>query len=202
MVQRGRAAVGSPTRIRGVVEPVVVRSGYELEHLTLSRAGRRHVVRVIVDSDQGINLDDVATLSRAISVAMDEAERSGGDLTAGEYTLEVSSPGIDRPLTQPRHWRRNVGRLIKVKVGERQVSGRLIAADASGVQLDLDGERLDAAYGDLGPGRVQIDFSRVAALPDDEAAAAVDAADEDEAGDEAGDETAYEFEDEEGEDEE
>ena len=82
----------------------------------VSRAGRRHVVRVIVDADGGINLDAVADVSRAVSAALDAAEEAGGDILAGEYQLEVSSPGVDRPLTLPRHWRRNVGRLVKVTV--------------------------------------------------------------------------------------
>ena len=103
-------------RLRGVIEPVVTAAGYDLEELTVSRAGRRHVVRVIVDGDAGVNLDAVAEVSRAVSRALDEAEEASGDLVAGEYQLEVSSPGVDRPLTEPRHWRRNAGRLVKVGV--------------------------------------------------------------------------------------
>src|ERR1700759_4372206 len=99
-------------RVRGVVEPVIIAAGYDLEDLGLSRAGRRHVLRVLVDRDGGINLDDVAVVSREISSALDAAEETGGDLIAGEYQLEVGSPGVDRPLTLPRHWRRNIGRLV------------------------------------------------------------------------------------------
>jgi ribosome maturation factor RimP len=174
VTQRGRTSAGRPSgpqtraRLRAAVESAVRPAGYDLEELTVSRAGRRHVVRVIVDGDGGVSLDTVADLSRAISVALDEAEESGGELTPGEYTLEVSSPGIDRPLTQPRHWRRNVGRLVKVKAGDRAVTGRILAADDDGVELDVDGERRAVKHGDLGPGRVQVDFSRVAELPDAE----------------------------------
>ncbi|MFK3980289.1 ribosome maturation factor RimP [Micromonospora sp. NPDC050397] len=103
-------------RLRAVIEPVVTAVGYDLEDVSVARAGRRHVVRIIVDGDGGINLDAVAEVSRAISAALDLAEETGGDLVAGEYQLEVSSPGVDRPLTLPRHWRRNVGRLVKVTV--------------------------------------------------------------------------------------
>jgi len=170
MARGGRTAVGSPARLRAVVEPVVRDAGYDLEDLKVSRAGRRAVVRVVVDSDHGVNLDAVATVSRAVSRALDEAERSGGELIAGEYTLEVSSPGIDRPLTLPRHWRRNVGRLVKVRAGERQVTGRVISADEHGVALDVAGERLAVAYPDLGPGRVQLELTRLPELTDEEAA--------------------------------
>lgn len=156
----GRDTV-SPSRLRAMVQPVLDQAGYDLEELTVSRAGRRHLVRVVVDGDD-VSLDDVAVLSRAISAALDAAEESGGMLTPGEYTLEVSSPGIDRPLTLPRHWRRNVGRRVQVKAGDRLVTGRVLAADDGGVALEVDGERLAVGYADLGPGRVQVDLSRSA----------------------------------------
>ncbi len=92
-----------------MVEPVVGAAGYDLEDLTVSRAGRRHVVRVLVDGDGGLDLDAVADVSRAVSARSTPPRRRGGEIVAGEYQLEVSSPGVDRPLTLPRHWRRNVG---------------------------------------------------------------------------------------------
>jgi ribosome maturation factor RimP len=140
-------------RVLTVIEPVVQAAGYDLEEIGLSRAGRRHVLQVLVDKDGGINLDDVALVSRAISQALDEAEESGGEVLAGEYQLEVGSPGVDRPLTQPRHWRRNVGRLVAVS----GLTGRVTAADENGITLD---DRV-IAYADLGPGKVQIEFKRL-----------------------------------------
>ena len=140
-------------RVVEVIEPVVTAAGYDLEEVGLSRAGRRHVVRVLVDADGGINLDGVAVVSRAISDALDAAEEAGDEVLAGEYQLEVSSPGVDRPLTQPRHWRRNVGRLVAVN----GLTGRLTAADDDGIVLD---DR-EIRYADLGPGKVQIEFKRL-----------------------------------------
>ncbi|RKR90800.1 ribosome maturation factor RimP [Micromonospora pisi] len=179
-------------RLRAVIEPVVTAAGYDLEDVSVSRAGRRHVVRIIVDGDSGINLDAVADISRAISAALDLAEESGGDLVAGEYQLEVSSPGVDRPLTLPRHWRRNVGRLVKVtatgagqpapeqrspeaasesrRSAERQITGRVVAADDEWVRFDLDGRTTEWAYADLGPGRVQVEFSRLEEVADEDLA--------------------------------
>ncbi|MFI6759512.1 ribosome maturation factor RimP [Micromonospora sp. NPDC050417] len=179
-------------RLRAVIEPVVTAAGYDLEDVSVSRAGRRHVVRIIVDGDQGINLDAVADISRAISAALDLAEETGGDLVAGEYQLEVSSPGVDRPLTLPRHWRRNVGRLVKVttsgtgqpapeqrlseaasesrRSAERQITGRVVAADDEWVRFDLDGRTTEWAYADLGPGRVQVEFSRLDEVADEDLA--------------------------------
>jgi ribosome maturation factor RimP len=144
-------------RVRAVIEPVISAAGYDLEDLHLSRAGRRHLVRVLVDADGGINLDGVAVISREISTALDEAEESGGELLAGEYQLEVSSPGVDRPLTLPRHWRRNVGRLVAVN----GLTGRVTAADDDRVVLDSDGVVREIRYSDLGAGKVQIEFKRL-----------------------------------------
>ncbi|SCE94938.1 ribosome maturation factor RimP [Micromonospora carbonacea] len=168
-------------RLRAVIEPVVNGAGYDLEDVSVSRAGRRHVVRVIVDADGGISLDAVADVSRAVSAALDAAEESGGDILAGEYQLEVSSPGVDRPLTLPRHWRRNVGRLVKVTVraglpgqraeqpaGDRQVTGRVVEADDERVVLETDSGRAEFAHAELGPGRVQVEFHRLDEVADDE----------------------------------
>jgi ribosome maturation factor RimP len=144
-------------RVRAVIEPVVAAAGYDLEELTLSRAGRRHLLRILVDADGGITLDDVAVVSREISAALDAADEVDGDVLAGEYQLEVGSPGVDRPLTAPRHWRRNVGRLVTV--GGR--TGRVLAADDQGIVLDTDGRAIELSYTELGPGRVQIEFTRL-----------------------------------------
>jgi ribosome maturation factor RimP len=171
---------GQRARMRAVVEPVLAASGYDLEALSVKRVGRRHLVRVIVDGDDGVNLDTVAELSRDISAALDAAEESGGDLVAGEYELEVSSPGVDRPLTLPRHWRRNAGRLVKVTVADRSVVGRVTAADEAGIELDVEGQPRRLEYAQLGPGRVQIEFTRLTELADDE----LDEIDDEEGGDE------------------
>ncbi|WP_229401142.1 ribosome maturation factor RimP [Micromonospora okii] len=183
---RGAERVGAPrgdlaarrARLRAVIEPVVAAAGYDLEDVAVSRAGRRHVVRVIVDADGGIGLDAVAEVSRAVSAALDAAEESSGDILAGEYQLEVSSPGVDRPLTLPRHWRRNVGRLVKVTArgdgqagqpaGDRQVTGRVVEADDERVVLEAESGRAEFRHAELGPGRVQVEFHRLDEIADDE----------------------------------
>lgn len=172
MTQRGRTTpprrAGDRTpqprvsreRVAAVVQPVVAGAGYDLEDLGVSRAGRRHVVRVTIDGDRGVSLDDIADVSRAVSAALDAAEEAEGDLLPGEYELEVSSRGVDRPLTLPRHWRRNIGRLVKVSAAGRQVTARVKAAGDEGVTLDVDGTVQEVAHADLGPGRVQLEFTR------------------------------------------
>jgi ribosome maturation factor RimP len=114
-------------------------------------------VRVLVDTDGGIRLDDVAVVSREISAALDEAEETGGEVLVGEYQLEVGSPGVDRPLTEPRHWRRNRGRLVAVN----GLTGRVADVDDTGVVLDVDGVPRSLTFAELGPGRVQIEFKRL-----------------------------------------
>ena len=161
--------VAAKARVRAVIEPVVVAAGFDLEDVNLSRAGRRHVVRVLVDADGGISLDDVAVVSREISQALDTADETQGEVLAGEYQLEVGSPGVDRPLTLPRHWRRNVSRLVTVTVAGRSLTGRVTAADDTGVVLDVDAEAHRLPYAELGPGKVQIEFKRLdeAVFPDE-----------------------------------
>src|SRR5580700_1422593 len=143
-------------KIAEVIEPVVTAAGMDLESVRVTAAGRRRVLRVVVDSDHGVSLDDAADVSREISVLLD-ASNALGDVP---YTLEVSSPGVDRPLTEPRHWRRARGRLVRVKVaGEGSVEGRVLAADADGVTLGIvsngqaGGERR-FPHADLGAGSV------------------------------------------------
>jgi len=168
--------VAAKARLRAVIEPVVAAAGFDLEDVSLSRAGRRHVVRVLVDADGGINLDDVAVVSREVSAALDEAEESGGELLAGEYQLEVGSPGVDRPLTLPRHWRRNITRLVAVN----GLTGRVTEADDDGIVLDVDGDVRALTYAELGPGKVQIEFKRMNEVEFDDDPGDDDVADDEE----------------------
>jgi ribosome maturation factor RimP len=156
-------------QLRTLVEPVIASEGLDLEDVNVSRVGRRYLVRITVDADGGINHDELSDVSQAISTALDEVEQRTGDLTPGAYTLELSSPGIDRPLTLPRHWRRNQGRLVAVKVAGRQLNARVVAVAADGVSLDVvGGGRVEATFAELGSGRVQVEFARLAELTDEE----------------------------------
>ena len=155
---RQAAAGGSPEiegRIADVIGPVIAAAGMDLESVRVSAAGRRRLLRVVVDSDRGVSLDDAATISRKLSAALD-ATPVMGDFP---YTLEVSSPGVDRPLTDPRHWRRAVGRLVQVTAEDAgSISGRVVAADADGVTLVVEGDRRRFDYTALGAGAVQVEF--------------------------------------------
>jgi ribosome maturation factor RimP len=149
----------SNERLAALIEPVVAAVGMDLESVRVTIAGRRRLLRVVVDSDHGVSLDDAADVSRDVSAALDAANALG----EMPYTLEVSSPGVDRPLTAPNHWRRAAGRLVRVKVtGEGPVEGRVVAADSGGMTLDVAGTQRRFEYGDMGAGAIQIEFGRVA----------------------------------------
>jgi len=148
-------------KVAGVLRPVV--TPLELESVELRTVGRRLVLRVLVDSDHGVTLDEVAVASRAVSDALDASDVLGDE----PYTLEVSSPGVDRPLTEPRHWRRSVSRLVAVTLRDgREITGRVLSATDSEVELEVNTKgrisRTTVALADVAKAVVQVEFSRVA----------------------------------------
>ncbi|MGH8962166.1 MAG: ribosome maturation factor RimP [Jatrophihabitantaceae bacterium] len=161
----GSSAAKAREHLLETLRPVVEAIGYDLEDVTVTAAGRRSLVRVSVDADGGIDLDAVAAVSRQISDALDRDE-IGGAAFAGPYVLEVSSPGVDRPLVEQRHWRRARGRLVQVPVGDKTVTGRVQAVSDKGVTFDVDGSEREIAWSDLGRGRVQVEFNRAHAEED------------------------------------
>lgn len=151
----------SATRLTEVLAPVVATTGADLENVDVSKAGKRSVVRVVVDRDGGVSMDDVADVSRVVSDALDQLDEAEPGALGPSYVLEVTSPGVDRPLSAPRHWRRNVGRLVTVAFREgANVTGRLVAADEQTLTLDVEGEQRTVALADVVRGTVQVEFSR------------------------------------------
>jgi ribosome maturation factor RimP len=131
--------------------------GLDLESVELTPAGKRRILRVAVDKDGGVTLDDVADATREVSRVLDESDVMGEQ----PYTLEVTSRGVDRPLTLPRHWRRNADRLVKVSLaGGENLTGRIVSSDDRTVELDVDGTRREVAYADVAKALVQIEFNR------------------------------------------
>ena len=150
------------TRLASLLRPVLEAAGADLEDLSVSPAGRRRVVRVVVDRDGGVSLDDVAELSRLLSEALDDVEAREPALLGGAYVLEVSSPGVDRPLTEPRHWRRNVGRLVRAVLRDgTDVTGRVLRLDGEAVVLDVDGTERVLPLTEVARGLVQVEFGRL-----------------------------------------
>jgi ribosome maturation factor RimP len=151
----------SAARLSELLAPAISAAGADLEDLSVSKAGKRSVVRVLVDRDGGVSLDDVADLSRVVSDALDALDEQDPSALGPSYVLEVSSPGVDRPLTEPRHWRRNVSRLVTATLRDGSTAtGRVTAADDDAVTLDVDGTERVLPYGDVARGAVQVEFSR------------------------------------------
>ncbi|KRF17901.1 ribosome maturation factor RimP [Nocardioides sp. Soil797] len=131
--------------------------GLDVEAVEITPAGKRRVLRVAVDKDGGVTLDDVAEATREIERVLDGSDVMGEH----PYTLEVTSRGVDRPLTLPRHWRRNEDRLVKVSlVEEGELEGRISSSTDTSVALDVDGSIQEIAYADISKAKVQIEFNR------------------------------------------
>ena len=150
-------------RVRSVLEPAVRAVGLELEDIELRTVGRRLVLRVLVDSDRGVTLDEVAAASQSVSDVLDSSDALGDE----QYTLEVSSPGVDRPLTEPRHWRRSTGRLVAVTLRSGPpVTGRVVEVSDDAVALEVADRgrtsRTRVALSDVARAVVQVEFTRVA----------------------------------------
>ncbi len=159
-----RSDTGRHDQVVALLTPPVRATGLELEDVELRTVGRRLVVRVLVDSERGVSLDEVASAAHIVSELLD-----GSDVFGVEpYTLEVSSPGVDRPLTLPRHWRRNIGRLVALTLTDgQQVAGRITSLSDTEVELELDTKgrksRRTVAYAGIAKALVQVEFSRAAA---------------------------------------
>jgi ribosome maturation factor RimP len=146
--------VATSERIAQLVEPILHDRGAELYDVELTGA----TVRVLVEREGGVALDDLEHLSKEISGVLDDA-----DPMPDRYFLEVSSPGLERPLRQARHFRSAIGTTVKIKTkphveGERRVDGELIAADDAGCTVATAGGPRTLAYGDIDRARTVFEW--------------------------------------------
>ncbi|HKU29264.1 ribosome maturation factor RimP [Arthrobacter sp. NyZ413] len=170
------------SRLRDLLEPAVVANRLYLEDVAIQVAGSHRVVHVVIDLPQeetgGVSLDVIADVSRALSDVMDNDPQAD----SRPYDLEVSSPGVGRPLTEPRHWHRARGRMVKVNVIQGDnVTGRIQSVDDEGVTLvpeqevkkgtkPKQGEPVKIPFDRIRQGKVEVEFSHLheAGLEDDE----------------------------------
>lgn len=155
--------------------PLLAEHGLELETVDVVPAGKRRLLRIVVDGDgpqgDGPLLDDIAAATKAISLALDESDATG----ASPYTLEVSSRGIGRPLDKPQHYRRNTDRLVEITPHEGDVVlGRIVSSTDQGVLLDVDGTHREVAYADVRKALIQVELNRKSRRDDAEDTAAED----------------------------
>ncbi|MBQ0974986.1 ribosome maturation factor RimP [Streptomyces griseoincarnatus] len=150
-------------RLRELLEPLVSSQGLDLEEIAVDTVGRKRVLRVVVDSDTGADLDRIADVSRALSAKLDETDAMG----SAEYTLEVGTPGAERALTEHRHYVRATGRLVRFQLAEGgDLVARILAADEEGLDLEVPGVKgrkataRRLAFDDIAGARVQVEFNR------------------------------------------
>jgi ribosome maturation factor RimP len=149
------------SQIADLLRPLLAEFDLELEAVEIIPAGKRRLVRVVVDGDgpdgTGPTLDDIAEASKVLSAALDSADITG----RSPYTLEVSSRGVSRPLELPRHWRRNVGRLVAVKTGAaEQFTGRIVSIADDAAVLDVDGVQRTVQLSEVATALVQVELNR------------------------------------------
>lgn len=150
-------------RLRELLEPLVSSQGLDLEEIAVDSVGRKRVLSVVVDSDSGADLDQIADVSRALSAKLDETDAMG----EGEYTLEVGTPGAERPLKEHRHYVRAIDRLVKFQLAEGgEVVARILEVDDDGVDVEVPGVKgrkatgRRLAFSDIDKARVQVEFNR------------------------------------------
>ena len=160
--------------IESLVAPVAAAHSLEVDRIEVLTAGRRSVVRIFLDGDgpkgRGPSLDDIASATRAISAAFDDADPTRGR----PYTLEVSSRGVSRPLTEPKHFRRNTGRLVEIDAAGEQLTGRVLGVDDTAVEVAVDGQPHRVLLETITRAVVQIELNRPLEPEEEDAAVADD----------------------------
>lgn len=144
--------------IAELLSPVITRAGFVLEEVSVTPAGKRRIVSVVIDREESNpSLDEVTLVSKEVSAILDDYSQLG----SMPFTLEVTTPGVDRPLTQPQHWRKNIGRLVKVTPieGEKYIA-RIKSVSNAGVILDFQDEESTVNFSDIRRAVIEIEFNR------------------------------------------
>jgi ribosome maturation factor RimP len=141
-----------------LLTPAVTQAGFVLEEVTVTPVGKRRLVAVVVDcEDRNPSLDEVTVVSKEVSAILDNYTQMG----EMPFTLEVTTPGIDRPLTQGRHWKKNVGRLVKItpKTGEKYI-GRIASVKDNAVTIEIKGKESEISFAEISRAQIEVEFNR------------------------------------------
>lgn len=142
-----------------LISPILAWHGLELDELDVKPMGKRSLLRITVDGDgpdgNGPLLDDISAAASQVSAALDTSDAVG----KAPYTLEVSSRGVGKPLTEGKHFRRNTGRLVNVKTGEHETTGRIVSATDDEVVLDVKGKQVSRRIADVTKAVVQVEMN-------------------------------------------
>jgi ribosome maturation factor RimP len=141
-------------RLIALIEPLLARLGYELVELEYAAGRTQAVVRIFIDQSAGITVEDCERVSREVAALLDV-----DDPIPTAYTLEVSSPGFDRVLRTPAHFARFVGSRVFVELkvpraGRRRYTGMLQAANATGIELEVDKQKVEIPFEEIGKARL------------------------------------------------
>ena len=144
-------------RLDTLVAGCVSELGFDLEAIELTPAGKKRVLRIAIDQDGGVTIDDISSATRAISAELDDTDVMG----TMPYTLEVTSRGLDRPLTLARHWRRNNDRLVSVRLADGStIEGRIGDSNDDGVDISTVQGIQRIAYPEVTTALVQTELKR------------------------------------------
>jgi len=146
--------MGKKEDISDAVTPALSALGFYLEDVTITSAGRRSMLTIIVDGDTHLSLDQVTSATKAIGEIVESIQSLG----ESPFTLEVTSPGLDRPLTKPRHWRKNIDRLVKVVLLDgKEIKGRIKAASENTTKVDES----EINFTDIKRASLEVEFKQV-----------------------------------------
>jgi len=146
--------MGKKEDISDAVTPALSALGFYLEDVTITSAGRRSMLTIIVDGDTHLSLDQVTSATKAIGEIVESIQSLGET----PFTLEVTSPGLDRPLTKPRHWRKNIDRLVKVVLLDgKEIKGRIKAASENSATVDES----EINFADIKRASLEVEFKQV-----------------------------------------
>jgi ribosome maturation factor RimP len=145
--------MSSKEQVLAVITPAIESLGFYVEDITITSAGKRSMLTVIVDGDTHLSLDQVTVATKAISEIVENLPTLGNN----PFTLEVTSPGIDRPLTKPRHWRKNQDRLIKIVLTDgKEIKGRI--KDSSETSVTVDDQTIN--FADIKRATLEVEFKK------------------------------------------
>ena len=141
-----------------LLTPAVTQAGFVLEEVTVTPVGKRRLVAVVVDcEDRNPSLDEVTVVSKEVSAILDNYTQMG----EMPFTLEVTTPGIDRPLTLGRHWKKNICRLVKItpKTGEKYI-GRIASVNDNAVTIEIKGKESEISFAEISRAQIEVEFNR------------------------------------------
>ncbi len=146
-------------QLKELITPILAHNALELDELEVKPMGKRSLLRITVDGDgpdgRGPLLDDISAASSHISAALDVSDAVGTQ----PFTLEVSSRGVSKPLTEPKHFRRNTGRLVTVKAGTSEITGRILSVSEEELRLDVKGKEMTRNLEDIDRAVVQVEMN-------------------------------------------